>query len=90
MSKINSMESASQNALGFLMYKYASFQKYFDNENTDPAKDKLFLSNSILMLSDQEFDQFISEFFELIRKYNYEAADGRKARDISIISSPNV
>lgn len=50
MSKINSIESASQNALGFLMHKYASFQKYINNENPDPVQDKLFLSNSILML----------------------------------------
>lgn len=89
MSKINSLELASQNALGFLMYKFANFQSYFNSENPDPVKDKIFLSNSILMLDDREFDQFLSEQQELIKKYNFEASEGRKSRDISIISSPN-
>ena len=89
MLKINSMELASQNALSFLMYKFANFQNYFNSENPDPAKDKIFLSNSILMLDDQEFEQFLSELWELIKKYNFDISERRKARDISIISSPN-
>lgn len=88
MSKMNSLEFASQNALGFLMYKVANFQNYFNSKNPDPGRDKLFLSNSILMLDDQEFDEFLSELWELMKKYNFEASEGRKVRDISIISSP--
>jgi DNA-binding transcriptional ArsR family regulator len=88
MSQINTMENAPQNVLGFLMNKYARFQNYWDGENADPVRDKLFLSNSVVMLNDQEFDQFLSEVWGLIQKYNYQFADGRKARDISIISLP--
>ena len=90
MSKINTMENAPQNVLGFLMNKYARFQNYWDSENADPAKDRLFLSNSVIMLKDQEYDQFLSELWGLIQKYNFEPAKGRKARDISIISLPIV
>ncbi len=88
MSKINTLEKAPQNIFGFLMNKYARFQNYLNGENPDPAKDKLFLSNSVVMMDDHEFDQFLSELWGLIQKYNFEFVEGRKARDISIISSP--
>jgi hypothetical protein len=40
------------------------------------------------MMTDSEFDQFLSELQALLIKYHGEAAEGRKARDISIISAP--
>ncbi|MFN7253453.1 MAG: hypothetical protein ACK4M9_22170 [Anaerobacillus sp.] len=43
---------------------------------------------TVLMMSDTEFSQFIEELRQLILKYNFELAENRKARDISIISSP--
>ncbi|PKM89212.1 MAG: hypothetical protein CVU87_05715 [Firmicutes bacterium HGW-Firmicutes-12] len=86
--KHNTLENAVQNAFAFLMKKYAMFQDYFNDENPDPAKDKIFLNNTILMTTDDEFDQFLSELSELLMKYNYEFSKERKARDISIISAP--
>ena len=88
ISKHNTLENASQNALGFLMNRYARFHNYFSAENPDPGKDKIFLNNSVLMMNDYEFDQFLSELRGLLIKYNLEVAEGRKARDISIISAP--
>lgn len=88
ISKNNTLENASQNAFGFLMNRYARFLNYFSGENPDPAKDKIFLNNSVLMMDDNEFDQFLSELRGLIIKYNFEVTNGRKGRDISIISSP--
>ena len=89
ISKHNTLENAPQFALRFLMNRYARFHNYFSGENPDPAKDKVFLNNSVLMLNDNEFDLFLSELQGLLIKYyNFEVADGRKARDISIISSP--
>lgn len=88
ISKNNTLENASQNAFGFLMNRYARFHNYFSGENPNPAKDKIFLNNSVLMMDDNEFDQFLLELRGLIIKYNFEVANGRKARDISIISSP--
>ncbi|GCD11860.1 helix-turn-helix domain-containing protein [Clostridium tagluense] len=88
ISKNNTLKNASQNALGFLMNRYARFHNYFSGENPDPAKDKIFLNNSVLMMDDNEFDQFLSELRGLIIKYNFEVANGRKARDISVISAP--
>ena len=86
--KHNTLENASQNSFAFLMKKYAMFQDYFNDENPDPAKDKIFLNNTILMTTDDEFDQFLSELRGLLMKYSFEFSKGRKARDISIISAP--
>lgn len=87
LSRINSLENAPKNALDFLKYKYVMFQKYFESENVDPIRDKIFFGESVLMLNDQEFDYFIKEMWELFKKYSFEDSDGRKARNISIISS---
>lgn len=88
ITKHNTIENADQNAFGFLMSTYSKFHNYFRNENATPAKDKLFLNNTVLMMSDTEFDQFLGELRELILKYNFDSSEIRKARDISIISSP--
>lgn len=88
ISKNNPLENASQNAFGFLMNRYARFHNYFSGKNPNPAKDKIFLNNSVLMMDDNEFNQFLLELKGLIIKYNFEVENGRKARDISIISSP--
>lgn len=88
ISKHNTLENASQNALVFLMNRYARFHNYFNGENPNPAKDKIFLNYTVLMMDDNEFDQFLSELRGLLIKYNFESANRRKPRDISIISSP--
>ncbi|WP_147582281.1 hypothetical protein [Clostridium senegalense] len=71
------------------MNTYSKFHNYFNNKNSNPGKDKVFLNNTILMMSDIEFDKFLEELHELILKYNFDSSKVRKARDISIISSPN-
>ena len=88
ISKHNNLENAAQTALAFLMSKYASFQNYFSGENPEPGRDKVFLNNTILLANDEEFEQFLLELREILIKYNFEFAEGRKPRDISIISAP--
>jgi DNA-binding transcriptional ArsR family regulator len=89
ISKRNTIENATQNALAFLMNRYARFDKYFNSENPNPTKDRIFLNSSILMTTDEEFDAFLTELKQLLQKYSFEYADNRKARDLSIISVPN-
>ncbi|MEI8199498.1 MAG: helix-turn-helix domain-containing protein [Eubacteriales bacterium] len=84
----NTLENASRNALSFLMNRYTRFHSYFDGQNPDPGKDKIFLNNTVLMMDDNEFDQFLSELQGLFTKYNFADAAGRKTRDISVISAP--
>lgn len=89
ITKHNTIENADENAFGFLMSTYSKFHNYFSNKNNNPGRDKVFLNNTILMMSDIEFDKFLEELRELILKYNFDSSEIRKARDISIISSPN-
>ena len=88
ITKHNTIENASQNSFGFLMNRYTRFHKYFSGENVSPARDRIFLNNTVLMMSNTEFDQFLTELRELLLKYSFKVENGRKARDISVISSP--
>ena len=88
VAKHNTLENATQNAFAFLIKKYLMFQKYFKGQHPDPAKDRIFLNNTIMMTTDEEFDLFLSELKGLFMKYNFEFSEGRKARDISIVSAP--
>ena len=75
------------------MGTYVKFQKYFSCADNDPRKDKIFVNNVIMMMSDEEFDQFLTAFRELSQKYYFEgdAPSGvqRKPRDITTISAPS-
>lgn len=88
ITKHNTIENATQNAFSFLMDKFVRFQKYFIRKKPDPGKDKIFLNNTVMMMTDEEFDQFLLELRELLVKYSFEYAQDRKVRDISIISAP--
>ncbi|MHB0896260.1 MAG: helix-turn-helix domain-containing protein [Spirochaetales bacterium] len=88
LSKHNTLENASQNALRFLMDRYAKFHNYFSHEHPGTGKNLYFLNTTIMMMDDEEFDRFLSELRELLIKFSFETAKGRKPRDISIISSP--
>lgn len=67
---------------------YAKFEKYFGKDTSVSKSNKTFFNNTIMMLNDGEFDEFLSDLQKLFVKYHFEAADGRKLRDISIISAP--
>lgn len=88
IAKHNTIENAPQQAFGFLMNTYSKFEKYFNKENFTPANTKIFFNNTVMMMDDQEFDKFLSELQALLLKYHFDAAPGRKPRDISIISAP--
>ncbi len=86
--KNNTIENSSQNALGFLLEKYGRFHTYFCGPQPNPGQDKIFLNNTVLMLSDNEFNNFLSELRDLLIRYQFETTKERKPRDISIISAP--
>ena len=88
LAKHNTLNNASQNALAFLMQIYTKFFEYFSGEDPNPSKDRLFHNSTMLMADDDEFDQFLAELRELLVRYCLDYKDGRRARDISIISAP--
>ena len=88
LSKPQNLENIPQQAFGFLMKIYAKFEKYFSKNTSVPGKNKIFFNNTVMMMNDDEFDEFLSELQGLFVKYHYGAAAGRKPRDITIISAP--
>ncbi len=88
LSKPARSENIAGQALGFLMGIYTKFEKYFSKENFVPKGNKIFFNNTVMMMNDGEFDAFLCDLQKLFVKYHFDAADGRKPRDISIISAP--
>jgi len=70
------------------MNRYARFHNYFNAENPDPGKDRIFWNDTIMQMDDIEFDQFLGELRDLLIRYSFETAPQRKSRDITIISAP--
>lgn len=80
---------ADQAAFAFLLNVFFDFNEYFKTPNANPTQDQIFLSKNTLLLSDDEFEQFKVDIYEVIKKYlNFSSANERKARNISVISSP--
>lgn len=74
----------------FIMKLLADFDSYFKKQGADPIKDRLFLAENTLLLTDAEFEQFIEEIFAVTKRYmNLTAVQERKPRVISLISSPH-
>lgn len=88
LSKHNTDDNVPQQAFRFLMSIYAKFEKYFGREGYTPQNNVIFFNNTIMMMDDGEFDSFLSELRALFIKYHYDTAEGRKPRNISIISAP--
>ena len=67
----------------------ASFAKYFSTGNADPKKDMLLFTNCTLLLTDQEFSEYLSKINQLTVKYMKQApSESSKMRRITLISAP--
>lgn len=89
LSKENTNENAARNAFSFLIKIYTDFERYFRDIAPNQKIEKVFLSNFNLLLSDEEFNDFLSEMNILISKrLSYMPNDIRKQRNLSFISSP--
>ena len=67
----------------------ASFAKYFSTGNADPQKDMLLFTNCTLLLTDEEFAEYLSEINQVTVKYMKQASsESSKTRRITLISAP--
>ena len=67
----------------------ASFAKYFSTGHAEPQRDMLLLTNCTLLLTDQEFSEYLSEINQVTVKYMKEDnSEGSKMRRITLISAP--
>ncbi len=91
LSSANTTENARRNAFSFLMQLYADFDRYFSGTEADPGKDKIFLNKTVLMMNDQEYDQFLEDLRSLlVRYFEREQSPESIPRNIAIISAPNI
>lgn len=67
----------------------ASFAKYFSTGNADPQKDMLLFTNCTLLLTDEEFTEYLSEINQVTVKYmKQKSTETSKMRRITLISAP--
>lgn len=67
----------------------ASFAKYFAAGNADPQKDMLLFTSCTLLLTDEEFSEYLSEINQVTVKYmKQETSENSKTRQITLISAP--
>ena len=82
-------QDSSQKAFAILMGLYRDFDAYFSSGKANPMRDFVFLKTDELHLTGAEYNAFIVEMLELIRKYSGRtASDDRPLRRFSLISSP--
>ena len=83
-------EDESGNAVQMsLLSICASFAKYFSTGHADPQKDMLLLTNCTLLLTDEEFSEYLSEINQITVKYMKQVpSKSSKMRRITLISSP--
>ena len=67
----------------------AAFAKYFSTGHADPQKDMLLFTSCTLLLTDQEFSEYLSEINQLTVRYmKEESSESSKMRMITLISAP--
>ncbi len=88
LGRHNTREGAAGNALAFLLNRYARFHAYLERSDADTGRDRLFLNGTVMMMDDGEFDRFLLRLRELLVEFSLGPGEGRRPRDISIISSP--
>ena len=67
----------------------ASFAKYFSTGHAELRKDMLLFTSCTLLLTDQEFSEYLSEINQVTVKYmKEESSESSKMRRITLISAP--
>ena len=72
-----------------LLAVMGSFHRYFERETISPAEDMLFLSSATLMLSDDEFKEFLNKIGAVYQEVlENQPNEKRKMRKLTFISEP--
>ena len=64
------------------------FDKYFSSGNADVERDKLFLLNYAIELSDGDFSEMMKEIFGIVDKYQNKKSENASLRNLFLISAP--
>lgn len=72
-----------------LMQILDQFDRYFKSENADVNRDKLFMLNYAISLSDKDFSAMMSEIFKIVDKYQKKkTTPDAKIRNLYLLSAP--
>ena len=88
LAEASTGDNAVREILQALLTVYVKFERYFSRPGHSGGKQTVFFNNTVLMMTDAEFDQFLADLRALLTSYNFEDPTGRKPRDLSIISAP--
>lgn len=65
------------------------YSQYFQSENVDVNRDKLFLLNYAISLSDKDFSEMMSDILKIVDKYQKKkSTNDSKLRNLYLLSAP--
>lgn len=71
-----------------LMNIACQYEGYFKDENADVDRDKLFMMNYHIALTDEVFGCMLQEMLSVVDRYQSRADEGAKLRDFYLMSAP--
>ncbi|MGN1340547.1 MAG: helix-turn-helix domain-containing protein [Oscillospiraceae bacterium] len=71
-----------------LMQIIGLYDKYFQSDNADVERDKLFLLNYAVELSDEDFSEMMKEILGVVDKYQKKQSENARLRNLYFISAP--
>lgn len=84
-NKKEDMRNITMSLMGLL----EQYETYFRKENADVARDKLFMFNYNISLSDDDFTSMLNEIYRIVDKYQSKQGTGdEKLRNLYMISAP--
>lgn len=71
-----------------LMQIIGLYDKFFQSKNADVERDKLFLLNYAVELSDGDFSEMMKEILGVVDKYRQKQSENARLRNLYFISAP--
>lgn len=71
-----------------LMQIIGLYDRYFQSKNADVERDKLFLLNYAVELSDGDFSEMMKEILGVVDKYRQKQSENARLRNMYFISAP--
>lgn len=71
-----------------LMKLVSQYTNYFAKEDADVERDKLFMMNFGISLSDEDYSSLVKDIVSLIDNYQTKSSKGAKLRSLQLLSAP--
>lgn len=71
-----------------LMNLVSRYTNYFAKDDADVERDKLFMMNFSISLSDEDYSSLVKDIVSLIDNYHIKSSEGAKLRSLQLLSTP--